>query len=76
MLTTNEGTIRTEYAQIVYEYHEISAEQFNVYMYSAYQELCELTFARFYIFKIFHQSEQSEYNKLIILKTKYHLPSV
>ena len=37
MLTTNEGTIRTEYAQIVSEYHEIRAEQFNVYTYSGKQ---------------------------------------
>ena len=82
ILKTNEGTIRTENVQIVYEYNEICG-QINVDVLAYKQEAkncVNLIFRTLSInkIKISHYSTQSsiEIHKLIILKTKYHLPSV
>ena len=81
ILKTNEGTIQTEHVQIVYEYNEICG-QINVDVLAYKQEAKNCVNLNFRTLlnkiKISHYSTQLsiEINKLIILKTKYHLPSV
>ena len=80
ILKTNEGTIQTEDVQIVYEYNEICG-QINVDVLAYKQEAKNCVNLNFRTLlnkiKISQYSTQSsiEINKLI-LKTKYHLPSV